>query len=236
MKITDEQVKTVLQMYWHYDDPSKTFSVCDKQDMRRALEAAFPSEPNQPTPQKDGYRIFTDGNMWCAVGHDFINIQESKCAFDHTPEGALSILIHHGKLQQPAVFTKLVVTEEMAFNFRQEAEKDMSISTKQLLQSFVDRHSIQMKQAYQKFVPTGSVVWDSKRKIWMSMNDVEQEQPDWKTRYTHWLPASALPVPEPVVDAKEEAKEKAWDQWKHNLSRSHFDQIWFLAQKAGGKE
>ena len=31
-------------------------------------------------------RVFKDGDMWCAVGPDFINLQESPAGFGETPE------------------------------------------------------------------------------------------------------------------------------------------------------
>lgn len=37
-------------------------------------------------------RVFKDGNKWCAVYPDFINIQESKCAFGDDPEQARKAL------------------------------------------------------------------------------------------------------------------------------------------------
>ena len=37
-------------------------------------------------------RVFLDGNQWCAVWPDFINIQESPCGFGETPEAARKAL------------------------------------------------------------------------------------------------------------------------------------------------
>ena len=48
----------------------------------------------QPSgPADDGYHVFKDGNSWCAVGAGFVNLQESKAGFGHTPLVALSELI-----------------------------------------------------------------------------------------------------------------------------------------------
>lgn len=37
-------------------------------------------------------RVFKDGSSWCAAHPDFINIQESDCAFADTPEEAKKLL------------------------------------------------------------------------------------------------------------------------------------------------
>jgi|TARA_R110000824_G_scaffold330976_1_gene517733 hypothetical protein len=37
-----------------------------------------------------GYHIYRDGNMWCAVGPHFRNLQESDAAFGPTPIDALN--------------------------------------------------------------------------------------------------------------------------------------------------
>ena len=39
------------------------------------------------------YKIFKDGNLWCAVTNDFINIQESDAGFGLTPGFALKELL-----------------------------------------------------------------------------------------------------------------------------------------------
>jgi hypothetical protein len=41
----------------------------------------------------DGYRIFLDGDMWCAVGPGFVNLQESPAGFGSTPILALRRLL-----------------------------------------------------------------------------------------------------------------------------------------------
>lgn len=37
-------------------------------------------------------RVFKDGNMWCAVFKEFINLQESRAGFGETPEQARQAL------------------------------------------------------------------------------------------------------------------------------------------------
>lgn len=39
------------------------------------------------------YSIYLDGNMWCAVDSDFINLQESNAGFGTTPVEALTNLL-----------------------------------------------------------------------------------------------------------------------------------------------
>jgi len=39
------------------------------------------------------YKIFMDGNLWCAVNEEFTNIQESPAGFGLTPIVALEELI-----------------------------------------------------------------------------------------------------------------------------------------------
>jgi hypothetical protein len=39
-------------------------------------------------------RTFMDGNAWCAVGPDFINLQESPAGFGETREAAIHALQH----------------------------------------------------------------------------------------------------------------------------------------------
>jgi hypothetical protein len=39
------------------------------------------------------YRTFMDGNAWCAVKPDFINLQESDAGFGDTPEQAIAALV-----------------------------------------------------------------------------------------------------------------------------------------------
>jgi len=41
------------------------------------------------------YKVFKDGNLWCAVNEEFINIQESPCGFGITPMVALGELVMH---------------------------------------------------------------------------------------------------------------------------------------------
>lgn len=39
------------------------------------------------------YRIYLDGDSWCAVTSDFVNIQESNAGFGETPMIALGELL-----------------------------------------------------------------------------------------------------------------------------------------------
>lgn len=39
------------------------------------------------------YKIFKDGDLWCAVNNEFLNIQESPVGFGLTPVVALEELI-----------------------------------------------------------------------------------------------------------------------------------------------
>lgn len=52
------------------------------------LEAA-----RKDAERQSGYRVYKDGNAWCAVGEGFINLQESDAGFGHTPLVALGELI-----------------------------------------------------------------------------------------------------------------------------------------------
>jgi len=47
----------------------------------------------KPQPAEQGYRIFKDGDQWCAVGHRFIDIQQSPAGFADTPAEALNQLM-----------------------------------------------------------------------------------------------------------------------------------------------
>ena len=42
------------------------------------------------------FRLFRDGDMWCATFYDFVNIQESQCGFGKTCLEALSELAKPG--------------------------------------------------------------------------------------------------------------------------------------------
>ena len=39
------------------------------------------------------YKVFMDGNLWCAVNEEYINIQESPVGFGLTPMVALGELV-----------------------------------------------------------------------------------------------------------------------------------------------
>ena len=42
---------------------------------------------------RDCYRVFLDGDMWCATAPGFVDLQESKAEFGETPTIALDNLI-----------------------------------------------------------------------------------------------------------------------------------------------
>lgn len=44
---------------------------------------------NAPTFSGTSVRVFRDGDQWCAVGHSFINLQESPAGFGDTRVAAL---------------------------------------------------------------------------------------------------------------------------------------------------
>lgn len=46
--------------------------------------------------ERAGYRIFKDGDMWCAVGPGFIDLQVSPAGFGKTPVAALAALAQGG--------------------------------------------------------------------------------------------------------------------------------------------
>lgn len=60
-------------------------------DLLIDCRAALSSQPPAPSPTE--YRVFQDGNAWCAVGPGFVNIQESPCAFSETAAQALFLYI-----------------------------------------------------------------------------------------------------------------------------------------------
>ena len=43
------------------------------------------------------YRVFKDGDAWCATGAGFVNLQESIAGFGDSPTEALSALVTHEK-------------------------------------------------------------------------------------------------------------------------------------------
>ena len=50
------------------------------------------------------YKVFKDGNLWCAVNEEFTNIQESKAGFGLTPMVALGELVMQENEEQLRVF------------------------------------------------------------------------------------------------------------------------------------
>lgn len=107
MKITDEMLLRASKAL-----SKLTLETLTVETLRDVLEAAFPNEPK-----------FYHSKEWC----------ERNAQLEGNHEvGAGTV-----EPQQPAVFERLVVTEEMA------RELDDWESTKEALQDFVDRHSIQ---------------------------------------------------------------------------------------------
>jgi hypothetical protein len=151
--------------------------------------------------------------------------------------------------EQPAAFGKLVVSEEMAaqandlwqrtFSIHNHSseEDDLLLTCYQtVLQSFVDAHSIK-PIAFADRMPEK----DSRILVWNSLNNqwVVCCNFDWKVRheeFTHWLPASALPIPEPaLVDPKEECFNKVMQgQDGQTVTRKDLEHVWQAAQQAGG--
>ena len=78
-------------MWWGHGAPA---GLCDKAaygkgqyvsakgDVREAHALACPEHGGPDS------RVFMDGNMWCAVYPDFVNLQESPAGFGPTPEDA----------------------------------------------------------------------------------------------------------------------------------------------------
>ena len=66
--------------FWNYSAGRETAEDCGYAGYVPALAC-----PNHGGPKT---RVFLDGNAWCAVQPDFINIQESPCGFGSTPEAA----------------------------------------------------------------------------------------------------------------------------------------------------
>lgn len=43
------------------------------------------------------YRVFKDGDAWCATGAGFVNLQESLAGFGDSPTAALSELVGYSE-------------------------------------------------------------------------------------------------------------------------------------------
>jgi hypothetical protein len=109
--------------------------------------------------------------------------------------------------QQPAAFGKLVVTDEMARQYN-DRYLTMGSTTKNVLQSFVDRHSLKPIAFADRVPEKGETVYiySLNYKCWFQTERwVTSANSPRTTDETHWLPASALPIPEPVVDPMEAA-------------------------------
>ena len=50
------------------------------------------------------YKVFKDGDLWCAVNEEFTNIQESQAGFGLTPMIALGELVMQENEEQLRVF------------------------------------------------------------------------------------------------------------------------------------
>lgn len=69
----------------NYTKHKKACVVCNQYLNRwEPIEKEFPKEKE--------YRVYMDGNQWCAVNQDFENIQESLCGFNKNPITALTLL------------------------------------------------------------------------------------------------------------------------------------------------
>jgi hypothetical protein len=42
--------------------------------------------------EADGYHLLRDGDAWCAVGQDFVDLQQSPAGFGDTPDEAVGAL------------------------------------------------------------------------------------------------------------------------------------------------
>lgn len=68
----------------------RVYTSYDKKEITALPEAPF---------HNAGYKIFLDGDSWCAVHSDFVDLQESTAAFGDTPEEALRKLLQSSKPQ-----------------------------------------------------------------------------------------------------------------------------------------
>lgn len=63
----------------------------------KGCESSEETQPNGAVPcvvgAPDEYRVFKDGDAWCATGGGFVNLAESDAGFGHTPLVALGELI-----------------------------------------------------------------------------------------------------------------------------------------------
>jgi len=68
------------------------FDVGKREHWNNKWEVAEDAPAAVPESDEDCYRIFKDGNQWCAVQPGFINLQESNAEFGDTPVAALTEL------------------------------------------------------------------------------------------------------------------------------------------------
>jgi hypothetical protein len=136
--------------------------------------------------------------------------------------------------QALAVFGKLVVTREMADLVWSDFARNVvgTNSLQEALQSFVDRHAINPIAFAERMPASGAeiLVLSNHWSRWGTW------YPSQECRATHWLPALALPIPEPPVDPKE----LAWRGFKDDFPgiscdvvKANFEAVWEAAQREG---
>jgi len=72
--------------------PRDTFIDKDGIRMRYGGGRAYPNMLCCPDHGGPATRVFMDGNAWCAVHPDFVNLQESDAGFGDSPEAARAAL------------------------------------------------------------------------------------------------------------------------------------------------
>ncbi len=73
--------------------PPPKYESLARRELRQSLYVPSLACPGHGGPkQKVVDRIFKDGNQWCAVRHDFINLMESPAGFGDTQEQAIKAL------------------------------------------------------------------------------------------------------------------------------------------------
>jgi hypothetical protein len=146
--------------------------------------------------------------------------------------------------EQPAVFGRLVVTDDILDTFVHDWW-DKDVSSIEALQNFVDRHAMQPRSMKNDPPKHGDRIYVSCEHNysprWFHFGTVDEVDNIHRLKeYNWWLPASALPVPEVVVvDAKEEAwkryKLQEWDRVTPPI-KMDFKAGFEAGQKAGGKQ
>lgn len=100
MAMTDDQINAALRLEGRDPKDADTIS---KQALklatltveRDAATARAEAAEKELKWQREvgGYRVYPDGNQWCAVKSDFINLQESDAAFGNSPFDAITKLL-----------------------------------------------------------------------------------------------------------------------------------------------